>query len=46
MENRPRTTLKQHEPRQSAQKFKLLKGDYNQLQSKYEIYKNGSPNSY
>lgn len=30
----------------SEPKFKQLKTNYNELQSKYDIFKNGTPNNY
>lgn len=47
MENRPRTTLRNDENRRISQpKFKNIKMEANELQSKYDIYKNGTPNIY
>lgn len=47
MENRPKTTFKVEISRNpSNPKFKPVKFDHNQLQFKYDVYKNGSPNVY
>lgn len=47
MENRPKTTTKIADTQKGKQqKFKNLNIEYNELQSKYDIYKNGTPNNY
>lgn len=47
MENKCKLTPKNEQyKRLSLPKFKALNLDINELQNKYDIYKNGSPNVY
>ena len=48
MENqRPKTTFRNQEHRRfSNAKFKPVKFDYNELQSKYDVYSKITPNTY